>query len=60
MDLPSGIVVTALVDGLGEKTHLTLRILHKLVEDRRQHEALGVVPGWNSSLDCLEEYLAVI
>ncbi len=56
-DLPSGIVVTVLFDDLGDKTKLTLRIMHPTVEDRRKHEEMGVVGGWNSSLDCLEEYL---
>lgn len=58
MDLPQGIVVTVLFEDLGEKTKLTLRLLHPTVEERRKHEEMGVVDGWNSSLDCLEEYLA--
>lgn len=58
-DLPHGIVLTCLFedDGPG-RTRLTLRIAHPTVEDRRKHEEMGVVPGWGSSLDCLEEYLA--
>ena len=57
-DLPSGIVVICLFEDLVGKTKLTLRIMHPSAEDRRKHEDMGVVPGWNSSLDCLEEYLA--
>ena len=60
MDLPRGIVVTCLFEDLDDKTRLTLRIAHPTVEDRRKHEAMGVVAGWNSSLDCLEEELATM
>ena len=59
-DLPSGaMVVTTLFEDLGNKTRLTIRILHSSAEDRRKHEEMGVVGGWNSSLDCLDDYLAV-
>lgn len=59
-DLPSGVmVVTTLFEDLGNKTRLTIRILHSSVEDRLKHEEMGVVGGWNSSLDCLDDYLAV-
>lgn len=61
MDLPQGIVLTAEFEELpGEaaKTRVTLRIAHPTAEDRRKHEAMGVVAGWQSSFDCLDEYLA--
>lgn len=57
-DLPKGIVMTAVFDDLIDKTKLTLRIMHESVEERRKHEEMGVVAGWNSSLDCMDEYLA--
>lgn len=58
-DLPSGImVVTSLFEDLGNKTRFTLRILHATAEDRRKHEEMGVIGGWNSSFDCLDEHLA--
>jgi uncharacterized protein YndB with AHSA1/START domain len=58
-DLPSGpMVVTSLFEDLGNKTRLTLRILHSTAEDRHKHEKMGVIGGWNSSFDCLEEHLA--
>lgn len=57
-DLPKGIVMTAIFDDLIDKTKLTLRIMHESVEERRKHEEMGVVAGWNSSLDCMDEYLA--
>ncbi len=59
-ELPSGLVVTCLFEDLGGKTRLTIRIMHATVEDRRKHEAMGVLAGWNSSLDCLEEELAAM
>ncbi|QDT38453.1 SRPBCC domain-containing protein [Stratiformator vulcanicus] len=57
-ELPEGMVVTFLFDELDEKTRLTLRIDHPSVESRKQHEDMGVVAGWHSSFDGLDEYLA--
>ena len=57
-DLPRGMVMTAIFEDLAGKTKLTLRIMHESVADRRKHEEMGVVAGWNSSLECLDEYLA--
>jgi len=57
-DLPSGIVMTCFFEDLGGKTRLTLRIMHSTAEDRRKHEAMGVVAGWNSSFECLDDHLA--
>lgn len=57
-DLPSGMVITCQFDEVGEQTRLTLTISHPTVEVRRQHEEMGVVAGWNSSLDCLDDLLA--
>jgi uncharacterized protein YndB with AHSA1/START domain len=57
-DLPQGMVVTTLFDDKGEKTGVTIRTLHPTVEDREKHEAMGVVDGWGSTLDNLDEYLA--
>jgi uncharacterized protein YndB with AHSA1/START domain len=59
-DLPKGIVLTATFDDLGGKTRVTLRIVHATAEDRRRHEKMGVVAGWNSSFECLDEHLANI
>lgn len=58
LDLPQGIVVTVLFEDLGEKTKLTIRIAHPTAEDRQKHEDMGVVAGWNSSLNKFEELLA--
>lgn len=57
-DLPQGIVVTATFEALGNQTKLTLLIMHASADDRRKHEEMGVVAGWNSSFDCLDAYLA--
>lgn len=42
------------------KTKLTMVIVHQSADDRRKHEQMGVIAGWNSSFDCLEEFLAKI
>jgi uncharacterized protein YndB with AHSA1/START domain len=57
VDLPKGMVTTATFEDLGGKTRLTIQVMHDTVSDRRKHEEMGVVTGWNSSLDCLEEAL---
>ena len=59
-DLPQGMVVTALFEDLGNQTKLTIHVLHESASDRRKHEEMGVVAGWNSSLDCLDEHLATV
>jgi len=57
VDLPQGMVTTVLFEDLGHQTRLTLQILHPTAEDCRKHEEMGVVAGWNSTLDCLAEHL---
>lgn len=57
-DLPSEIIeAIAIFEDLNNKTRLTLRIMHHTAEDRRKHEEMGVIAGWNSSFDCLDEFL---
>lgn len=60
IDLPQGMVLTATFEALGDKTRLTLHIAHPTAEDKRKHEEMGVVAGWNSSFDCMDEYLATL
>ncbi|HEY9735586.1 MAG TPA: SRPBCC domain-containing protein [Trichocoleus sp.] len=60
VDLPQGMVLTVLFEDLGDQTQLTLHIVHPTVEERRKHEEMGVVGGWNSSFDCMDEYLATL
>jgi uncharacterized protein YndB with AHSA1/START domain len=58
-ELPQGTVLTASFAAAGERrTQLTLTIAHPTAEDRRKHEDLGVVEGWESTLDRLAAYLA--
>lgn len=59
-DLPQGIVLTVTFEALDNSTQLTLQIVHATVEDRRKHEEMGVVAGWNSSFDCMDEYLTTL
>ncbi|MDF5710671.1 MAG: SRPBCC domain-containing protein [Nostoc sp. S4] len=56
-ELPKGIVMTAVFEDLDGNTKLTLRIVHESFEDRQKHEKMGVIDGWNSSFDCLDEFL---
>ncbi|MDZ8029245.1 MAG: SRPBCC family protein [Nostoc sp. DedQUE01] len=57
-ELPQGMVITAIFEDVDGKTKLTLEIVHESASDRRKHEEMGVVAGWNSSFDCLDEFLA--
>ncbi|MCI0700712.1 MAG: SRPBCC domain-containing protein [Planctomycetia bacterium] len=57
MDLPQGMVTTAIFEDDCGNTRLTLRISHPTVEDRKKHEAMGVLGGWQSSFDCMDDYL---
>lgn len=59
-DLPKGMVTTALFDDLGERTKLTLTTSHPTVEDKTKHISMGVVEGWNSSFDKMEDYLSTL
>ncbi len=58
VDLPAGMILTTLFDDLGQRTRLTISVSHPTIEDRKKHEAMGVVDGWGTSLEKMEEYLA--
>ena len=58
VDLPQGMIVTYLFDDLGQRTKLTIITSHPSLEEKKKHEDMGVVAGWNSSLDKAEEYFA--
>lgn len=61
VDLPKGMVVTTLFEDAGPgKTRVTIRVLHPTAEDKKKHEAMGVVAGWNSSFECLDEHLGTL
>ena len=60
IDLPKGIMATAVFAEVGPKTRLTLTIAHPTAEEKEKHAAMGVVGGWNSSFDCMDDYLAAL
>ena len=61
VDLPKGMVVTTLFEDAGPgRTRVTIRVLHPTAEDKAKHEAMGVVAGWGSSFECLDEHLATL
>lgn len=57
-DLPTGIVVTAKFEDQADQTKLTLVIMHPSADERIKHEKMGMVAGWDSSFDCLDDFLA--
>ncbi len=58
--LPEGMVTSVELEDLGERCRLTLTISHATEADRKRHEEMGVLEGWNSTLDCLAEYLPTV
>ena len=50
--------MTYLFEDLGERTKLTLITTHSSVAEKKKHEAMGVVEGWGSSFDKLDELLS--
>ena len=57
-DVPKGIVLTCLFAEANGKTTLTMRIWHPTAESKEQHLAMGVIAGWQSSFEKLDELLA--
>ena len=53
-------VLTWRFEDLGEKTKLAMRIVHPSAEIRRQHEEMGVLVGWNSNFDSLDDYIPAL
>jgi len=61
VDLPTGMVqTTTFEDTAAGGTRVTVRITHPSVEERRKHEEMGVIEGWQSTLDCLAAHLRTI
>lgn len=58
VDLPEGVYVTFSFEDHADGTKLTLVISHPSADEKQKHEEMGVVGGWNSSFDCLDELLA--
>ncbi len=52
-----GLVLTVSFEDLGGRTKLTLHTLHTSVEQKEMHEKYGVMTGWQSSFNRLEEHL---
>ena len=58
-DLPGGMIVTTTFEDLGgSRTRVVISTEHASAEDKKKHEDMGVVAGWNSSLDKFERVLA--
>lgn len=56
--LPQGTILTVTFEPHADGTRLTLHLAHPTAEERAKHEAMGVMDGWDSTLDCLEHYLS--
>ena len=56
-ELPQITQLTVQFEEAGFGTRVSLRIAHPTPEDRRKHEQMGVVGGWQSSFDCLDRHL---
>ncbi len=55
--LPTGMITTTAFDEENGKTTVTISIMHQSVADRKKHEEMGVIDGFNEQLDKLSEYL---
>jgi uncharacterized protein YndB with AHSA1/START domain len=59
-DLPAGMVMTTTFEALGDRTKVTISVAHPTEEEKRKHEEMGVVQGWQSSFNCLDALLAEV
>lgn len=57
MEIPKIDTLTALFEDIEGKTKLTLTMTHPTQRDRDLHEKMHAVEGWNSSFNCLDDYL---
>lgn len=55
--LPTGMINTTSFEKGDGQTKITIAIMHQSVEDRKKHEQMGVVAGFNEQLDKLAEHL---
>lgn len=55
--LPAPMLLTTLFTDHGERTKVTIVYTHTSVEERMKHEKLGVVTGWATSFEKLENLL---
>ena len=56
--LPDQMVSTQHFEDHADGSKLIISISHPTEADRQKHIDMGVVDGWQSSLDCLDEYVA--
>lgn len=56
--LPTGMVNTTSFEEDGNQTKISISIIHQSAEDRKKHEEMGVVDGFNQQLDKLGEHLS--
>lgn len=60
-DAPAELMtVTVTFEDEGEKTKMTMRILHASAELRKKSEEIGIQHGWSSCFDSLDAYLVEI
>lgn len=58
-DLPGAMVVTTTFEDLGgSRTRIVISTEHSSADEKKKHEDMGVVEGWNSSLNKFERVLA--
>jgi uncharacterized protein YndB with AHSA1/START domain len=60
MAMPKITSVTTLFEDQGATTRVVIKTLHATPEDKEKHEAMGVVEGWGSSFEKMDEYLTEI
>ncbi|MCG8374161.1 MAG: SRPBCC domain-containing protein [Balneolales bacterium] len=60
MEIPRIDKLVAIFEEVEGKTKLTLMMHHPTERDRELHEKMHVAEGWNSSFDCLDEYLETL
>lgn len=56
-DFPKVKLFTTLFEDMGEQTKLTIIYDHVSIEEKDKHVKMGVISGWNTSLDKLEHYI---
>lgn len=57
-DVHQNVVLTYRFEDLGDRTKVTL--VHSADEVYGEQEQTGIVAGWNSNFDCLEDHLAAL
>ncbi len=58
--MTEGVEIQALFEENGDKTNFTFNIIHSTEEYRIQQEKMGILNGWGSVFERLEEHLNVI